>query len=112
MADIVLTTQQAAEALQVSELTLTKWLRSGRIKGAKVGRNWRIPESEIQRVSSEGLHAGRECKTMQTALDILDRFMPVIAKEVERNPESEELKEILSLGETLIGKCLEVRDGE
>jgi excisionase family DNA binding protein len=30
--------------------TINKWLREGTIKGQKIGKHWRIPESEIRRM--------------------------------------------------------------
>jgi excisionase family DNA binding protein len=43
-----LTPDQVAERLSVSPLTVRKWLRSGKLKGMKVGRIWRITEKDFQ----------------------------------------------------------------
>lgn len=32
-----------------SESTIKRWLRSGYLKGTKLGRDWHVKESEIQR---------------------------------------------------------------
>ncbi len=42
-----LTPEQAAERLQVSELTIKDWLRKGKLKGFKAGRLWRIREADL-----------------------------------------------------------------
>ena len=47
-----LTVDQAAEALQVDAITLRRWLREGRIHGAKLGRVWRVPESVLRELAS------------------------------------------------------------
>lgn len=50
----------AAAHLDVNEETLTRWCRSDppRIRGAvKVGRTWRIPQSELARIAREGVAA-------------------------------------------------------
>jgi len=33
----------------VAEITVRRWLRSGELKGTKIGRKWLIPHSEIER---------------------------------------------------------------
>ena len=45
---------EAAELLQISRLTLGKWLRDGRIRGVKIGRLWRIPESALDEIAKSG----------------------------------------------------------
>ncbi len=44
----LLTPEQAAEYLQVSNVTVIRWLKEGKITGHKVGRFWRIKEVDIQ----------------------------------------------------------------
>ncbi len=48
---------EAAELLQISRLTLGKWLRDGRIRGVKIGRLWRIPESALDEIAKTGTRA-------------------------------------------------------
>jgi excisionase family DNA binding protein len=43
----IYTPEMAAEMLHVSTLTLRKWLRGGQLTGIKVGRQWRIRESDL-----------------------------------------------------------------
>ena len=45
--DKLMTPKQAAERLIVSEKTVKDWLRAGTLKGIKVGRLWRIKESDL-----------------------------------------------------------------
>lgn len=44
----IYTPEMAAEMLHVSTLTLRKWLRGGQLTGVKVGRQWRIRESDLK----------------------------------------------------------------
>jgi excisionase family DNA binding protein len=44
----IYTPEMAAEMLHVSTLTLRKWLRGGQLTGVKVGRQWRIRESDLE----------------------------------------------------------------
>jgi excisionase family DNA binding protein len=46
--DQLLTPVEAAARLKVSRLTLGDWLRSGKLKGVKVGRLWRVRESDLE----------------------------------------------------------------
>lgn len=45
-----LTVEQAAEVLQVHPDTVRQWLRGSQLAGRKIGRIWRIPESEIRKL--------------------------------------------------------------
>ena len=55
MSDRILTAQQAAELLQIHPETMRRMLKRGRIPGHKIGRAWRILESEIRRLVMEGI---------------------------------------------------------
>jgi excisionase family DNA binding protein len=46
--DILLTPRQAAERLIVSEKTIFDWLHTGKLKGVKAGRQWRIREQDLE----------------------------------------------------------------
>lgn len=45
----VFTAAEAADHFRVSLDTVKRWLKAGRLKGAKVGRAWRISRKEIER---------------------------------------------------------------
>jgi len=49
--DTLLTVKAAANRLIVHPVTLQAMLRDGRVKGFKIGRAWRVPESELQRLA-------------------------------------------------------------
>lgn len=44
------TLEETAEYLKVDPRTITRWISSGKLKAAKIGREWRIPKSEIERL--------------------------------------------------------------
>ena len=48
MLDRIYTTEQVAELLQIHPLTVLKYIGSGKLKGVKLGRVYRIRESAIQ----------------------------------------------------------------
>ena len=52
--DRILTLEQAAELLQVHYETVRRWMVKGEIPGRKIGRGWRIVESDLKRWISEG----------------------------------------------------------
>jgi excisionase family DNA binding protein len=49
MAEFI-TTAEAARRLGVSRQTMATYLRSGRVRGIKLGKDWRIPVQEFERL--------------------------------------------------------------
>ena len=49
MADFI-TTAEAARRLGVSRQTMAIYLRTGRVRGVKLGKDWRIPLQEFARL--------------------------------------------------------------
>jgi excisionase family DNA binding protein len=50
----VFTPEEVAERLSVSTKTIKDWLRTGKLKGVKVGRLWRVRESELEKFLERG----------------------------------------------------------
>jgi excisionase family DNA binding protein len=48
-AEKVYSPEAAAEALGVKPETIRQWLRSRKLGGVKVGRLWRVRESDLQK---------------------------------------------------------------
>ena len=46
----MLTRKEAAERIGVTPTTLSAWIKAGKIKVARPGRAYKIPESEIDRI--------------------------------------------------------------
>lgn len=46
----MLTRKEAAERLGITPVTLSAWIKAGKIKVARPGRAYKIPESEIDRI--------------------------------------------------------------
>ena len=51
---------EAAGILGVSTYTVGQWLRAGKIRGVKVGRLWRVPESALDEVAQRGTAKAEE----------------------------------------------------
>ena len=51
--DNVLTTDEAAKYLKISKATLLNHIRERKIKAKKVGRSWRVLQSEIYQFLKE-----------------------------------------------------------
>ena len=45
----VLITREACDDLRISRPTYVKYLHTGRIKGTKAGKGWRVLKSELER---------------------------------------------------------------
>jgi len=43
----IVTVKQLADFLQVSEITIKRALKSGELKGFKIGRDWRIEKEDV-----------------------------------------------------------------
>jgi len=52
MEDVVLTVEETANYLKVSEVTIRRWCADGKLPAFKIGREWRINKSELDRISS------------------------------------------------------------
>ena len=50
--DEILTVREVAEYLKLSRTTIWRWCHEGKLKAFKVGRSWRIHQSEIEKASS------------------------------------------------------------
>jgi excisionase family DNA binding protein len=53
MAEMMLKVPEAAEQLRVTEETVRRWLRSGKLRGRRLGptkAGYRIPQSEVDRL--------------------------------------------------------------
>jgi len=48
--DAVLITQQVCDYLRISRPTCLKYLYTGRIKGIKAGKGWRVVKTELDRL--------------------------------------------------------------
>ena len=46
----LLTTRQVLSILKVDRITIYRMLQDGRIKGVKIGQQWRFPRSEVERI--------------------------------------------------------------
>ena len=45
---------QVAEMLRLCRITVFRYIKSGKIKAIKIGREWRIKQDEIDRIMREG----------------------------------------------------------
>lgn len=44
----IYTMDEAAETLKLAKSTLYRYLQSGKLKGAKIGRDWRFTEEQLK----------------------------------------------------------------
>ena len=67
MSEKYLTKKEAAEILGVSERTIARYLHDGKLKGALIGKLWRITESDIkdfyEETKAETVKAMKNTKT-------------------------------------------------
>ncbi len=46
--DKLLTPVDVAKRLQANERTVTRWLRIGRLRGFKIGKEWRVSVNDLE----------------------------------------------------------------
>ena len=52
--DAILITREACDYLRISRPTYAKYLQTGKIKGTKAGKGWRVLKSELERFLKGG----------------------------------------------------------
>jgi len=52
--DRILTVEQTAALLQINYETCRRYLNAGKIPGRKIGKQWRVVESDLKRFIAEG----------------------------------------------------------
>lgn len=60
--DNVVTVKQAAEELSLAQTTIRVYIEEGIIQATKFGRQWAIPEAEVERYKRDRRRVGRPKK--------------------------------------------------
>lgn len=95
--DELLTTRQVQDILKVDRITVYRMLQDGRLKGVKIGQQWRFPQSEVDRLlgrreddaealTAEG-GAGFPIHCMQTIQDLFAEVSRIPALVVDMDGE-------------------------
>ena len=58
------TLKETAKILRVSERTIMRYLKSGKLKASKLGQ-WRIKESDLEKFLKENLNVKRKSKNIK-----------------------------------------------
>jgi excisionase family DNA binding protein len=66
MIEKFLTTEQVANILQVHPFTILKFLKAGKLRGVKLGRVYRIKESDVQEFLESRMTCGAKAHKIQT----------------------------------------------
>lgn len=72
MIEKYLTTEQVSNILQVHPFTILKFLRVGKLKGIKLGRVYRIKESDVHEFLREMTVATKEPKAQPTKAQVFE----------------------------------------
>ena len=80
MTETLLTTQQAAQRLDVKVDTVQRYLRQGKIRAIRLGKFWRIPESALQNFTFNQQKPAQKTNAtrMQEFLKLADELRPLI----------------------------------
>ncbi len=82
--DELLTTKQVQDLFKVDRITIYRMLNDGRIKGVKVGNQWRFARSEISRLLGEPINGENEptapiIKVNDFPVDCVERLQGIFA---------------------------------
>jgi excisionase family DNA binding protein len=83
----LLTPEDAAIELAVSAKSIREWLKSGRLKGVKAGRLWRIRDYDLEEFLGEGaLRKPKETSVQDPFLEVIGCLTgePLIPAEIDR----------------------------
>lgn len=92
----LLTTHQVQEILQVDRITVYRMLQDGRLKGIKIGQQWRFPQSEVDHLlgrdaqidlTAVGADAGFPTHCVQTIQDLFSDVSEIPALVVDMDGE-------------------------
>ncbi len=45
--------EELAEKLRVNKMTIYRWIKAGKLTALKIGKNYRIAETEVERIIHE-----------------------------------------------------------
>ncbi|MFC1586950.1 ATPase, T2SS/T4P/T4SS family [Planctomycetota bacterium] len=88
---------QAIELLKTTRATFYRWLRAGKIKGMKVGRQWRFDPEEIDRFL-KGEEPRIELRTdISPLLDILTKYVRQVGGKLASKPKTTGIQQVVDL---------------
>ena len=76
MDDDILTIEEVAKYLRVSERTVYDWAQKGEIPSGKIGTVWRFKKSEIEKWVNDRLSSGARQNTVATVVQIKNILSP------------------------------------
>ena len=98
MAEEFLTVEQAAARLHVHPITIRRHLRSGTLRGSKLGKLWRVPESALLESMPSPLSPVYNESPLALALALVEerdaRVGPVIARRAGVNDAAADIRRI------------------
>ncbi|MDE5898327.1 MAG: PTS sugar transporter subunit IIA [Treponemataceae bacterium] len=76
MDDDILTIEEVAKYLRVSDRTVYDWAQKGEIPAGKIGTVWRFKKSEVEKWVNERLSAGSNAAAAETAVQVRNILSP------------------------------------
>jgi len=52
--DVLLTVEEVAQRLRYRPATIQGWLRQGKLRGRKVGKEWRVSQADLEMWLAQG----------------------------------------------------------
>lgn len=96
MEDDILTIEEVAKYLRVSERTVYDWAQKGEIPSGKIGTVWRFKKSEIEKWVNDRLSSGSKTNTANQAVQIRNILSPDRIVYINQSTKRDALVELAS----------------
>ena len=106
MSDDILTIEEVAKYLRVSERTVYDWAQKGEIPAGKIGTVWRFKKSEIERWVNDRLSGDSRADAMRQPVRIQNILSPDRVVFIERASRRDALVELAEV----LGKAPQVKN--
>src|SRR5574344_950962 len=105
MEDDILTIEEVAKYLRVSDRTVYDWAQKGEIPAGKIGTVWRFKKSEVENWVNEKLSSGVSAKKHDTAVQVKNILSPDRVVFINQSTKYDALTELAKV----LGKAPQVK---
>ena len=94
MVDDILTIEEVAKYLRVSDRTVYDWAQKGEIPAGKIGTVWRFKKSEVENWVNERLSSGYGARKVDTAIEVNKILSPKRVVFINQSSKQDALTEL------------------
>jgi len=91
MQEHFLSAQQASQVLGVNIDTMRRYLRQGKVRALRLGKDWKIPESALSELSNTQIKPAQNEKSMEKFLQMAEELSKTLDAQGFKGVDSAEL---------------------